>query len=41
MRGTNPPTILSNLAAYDSSHYESVDLAGLAAFVLNALIHGG
>ena len=38
MQETNSPAILSDLVAYDSSLYESVDLTGLAAFALNALI---
>ena len=38
MKETNSPLILSDLVAYESSLYESIDLTGLVAFTLNALI---
>lgn len=38
MKEANSPTILSDFVAYDSSLYESIDLTGLAAFALNALL---
>lgn len=38
MKEANSPTILSDLVAYDSSLYESIDLTGLVAFALNTLL---